>query len=355
MGKHVHLYQFGVNNSTTMGIQDRKRDHINLTVNGDAEYNLTGGFEAFRLKHCSIPELDLSDIDTSVDVFGRRFSIPLFISSMTGGSTEMGEVNRIIAEACEEYQLPMGVGSQRIMLEDSNSIQSFSIVREVAPTAFIAANIGGVQIKNGISEKNLSLLCESIRADAIIVHLNALQELMQPEGDRQFKGILDGIAKLIEQADCPVIVKETGAGISGKDAQKLYEAGVRCIDIAGMGGTSWAKVENLRQTTDHNYPIFNEWGTPTVQCLTEINDLKLNDLILISSGGVRSSFDILKSIALGAHICATAQPIIKIIHEKGKDGLIKFIKQWTNEIRMGLLLMGSQSISDLNSNHIYKL
>ena len=355
MAKHVPLYQFGVNNFTNMGIQDRKKDHINLTINGDAEYDHATGFEQFRLKHCSIPELDLSDIDTSVEVFGRKFSIPLFISSMTGGSSEMGQVNRIIAEVCEEYKLPMGVGSQRIMLEDASSIPSFSIVRDVAPSAFIAANIGGVQIRNGISDKDLRLLCDSIKADAIIVHLNVLQELMQPEGDRHFIGILDGISSLVKQAKCPVIVKETGAGISGVDAQRLYMSGVRYIDVAGSGGTSWAKVENFRQSSDQNYSIFNEWGTPTVQCLAEINNLKLNDLVVISSGGIRSSLDILKSIALGADICATAQPIIKIMHEQGKKGLIKFIEQWTNEIRMGLLLMGTQSISELNSNHLSKV
>ncbi|HAC16633.1 MAG TPA: type 2 isopentenyl-diphosphate Delta-isomerase [Bacteroidetes bacterium] len=338
-----------------MAIQDRKRDHINLTINGDAEYNHTTGFEQFRLKHCALPELNLSDIDTSVEVFGRTFSIPLFISSMTGGSSEMGQVNRIIAEVCEEYKLPMGVGSQRIMLEDASSIPSFSVVREVAPSAFIAANIGGVQIRNVISDSKLRLLCDSIQADAIIVHLNVLQELMQPEGDRQFAGVLNGIHYLVNHADCPMIVKETGAGIGGPDARKLYDAGVRYIDVAGSGGTSWAKVENLRHQDDKAHSIFNEWGTPTVQCINEIRELGLKDLVVISSGGIRSSLDILKSIAMGANICATAQPIIKVIHENGKKGLIKLIEQWTHEIRMGLLLTGVQSIDALNSNHLYKL
>lgn len=337
-----------------MSIQNRKKDHVTFTISGQSEYHHSTGFEELILRHHALPELNYDDISTETALFGRIFSAPIFISSMTGGYSEAGEINKVIASICEKYNLPMGVGSQRIMLENPSNAKSFSVVRQTAPNAFIAANIGGAQLIGGLKKTSIDTIINSIEADAIIVHLNPLQEMIQPEGDRNFKGILDGIRQLAESITIPVIVKETGAGIGAKTAQLLYNNGIRCIDVAGSGGTSWAKVENYRQSDQGTLDVFNEWGIPTVTCLTEINTLNIKDLNLIASGGIRTSLDIIKSICLGASIAAIAQPVIKIIHEKGAKGLDEFISRWIREIRIGLLLTRSASVSELGPSKLIK-
>jgi isopentenyl-diphosphate Delta-isomerase len=223
----------------------------------------------------------------------------------------------------------------------------------VAPDAFICANIGGQQLLEITPTLLQKRIIDPVRADALIIHLNVLQEMMQPEGDITFKGIANAISNVVKSIEIPIIVKETGAGISGKVAQKLFDVGVRVIDVAGSGGTSWAKVENQRERTVQPRPIFNEWGIPTVDCLLEIEKLKLDGLTLISSGGIRSSLDILKSIALGATTTAMAQPIIKVLYESGSDGLHSYLETIRKEIQIGMLLLGTQSVSEISHEHIY--
>lgn len=336
-----------------MSIHERKRDHIRHTIDGHTQYDHETGFNTYRLIHNALPELALSEISTVVSIGNKTCSMPVFVSSMTGGTVETGQVNRMIAEVCQDLDLPMGVGSQRIMLEDPSVTESFSLVRKSAPDIYIAANIGGVQIRNSISSDHLRRLIDSIEANALIVHLNPLQELMQPEGDRDFTGILKGIEYLVNKTPVPIIVKETGAGINGATAKRLYNAGVRCIDIAGSGGTSWSKVESIRQQADKTFPIFDNWGIPTATCLREIQALNLKDIYLIASGGIRTSMDILKAIALGANMTALAQPIIRVIHESGQSGMQNYLLRLKHELSMGLLLMGVRSITELNSNYIY--
>ncbi|HKK44573.1 MAG TPA: hypothetical protein VJ964_03570, partial [Balneolaceae bacterium] len=209
-----------------MGIKERKKDHVQLATSGEVDYSFTTGFDQFQFVHNALPEVNVENVSTEAKFLGRTFSFPLFISSMTGGYVDAGSVNAIIAEFCEAYDLPFGVGSQRVMLEDPGAIQTFSVAREKAPSAFIAANIGGAQLVGGLSAKALTLLLDTIDADAIIVHLNPLQELMQPEGDRKFEGIEMGIRQLCSDSKVPVIVKETGAGISASVAKRLLETGV---------------------------------------------------------------------------------------------------------------------------------
>lgn len=336
-----------------LSIHERKRDHIRHTINGHTQYDHGTGLDAYRLIHNALPELSLDDVSTETVFDDRTFSIPVFISSMTGGTVETGQVNRIIAEVCQDLNIPMGVGSQRIMLEDPTVTESFSVVREAAPDAYIAANIGGVQIRNGLAIEKLRNLLDSIEANALIVHLNPLQELMQPEGDRNFSGVLKGIEFLVNNASVPIIVKETGAGINGATAKRLYNVGVRYIDIAGSGGTSWSKVESVRQDPDKALHIFDNWGLPTAKCLNEINALQLNELRIIASGGIRTSVDILKAMALGAHMTAFAQPIIRVINESGQIGLNDYLIRLKKELNIGLLLMGIRSFAELNSNYIY--
>lgn len=337
-----------------MKTSDRKKDHVSLSISGKVDYQKTTGFENYYFRHNALPELNVKDVDTSATLLGRTFDMPLFISSMTGGYSEAGSVNGIIATFCEQQNLPFGVGSQRVALEEQETRKSFEIVRQKAPTAFIAANIGGCQIAGGIKRQMLRDLIEMIKADALIIHLNPLQELMQPEGDRKFKDILEGIQHICQIGGIPVIVKETGAGISGDVAARLIEGGASVIDVAGAGGTSWSKVENERVSEhDETRQLFNEWGIPTVQCLKEINKLENRDSVeLIASGGIRDGFDIAKSISLGANFAAAAQPVIKSIMNNGIEGMNTFYNQLKKQLMTILVLLGKKRINELTDTDI---
>ncbi len=334
-------------------IRDRKKDHVELTVTEGTQYNQPSGFERYHFVHNALPEVNSNEVSTEANFLGRTFNMPLFISSMTGGYSEAGPVNAIIAEFCEAENLPFGVGSQRAMLEDESLTDTFSVVREKAPNAFICSNIGGAQLIGGLDANKIIQLIDSVKANAIIVHLNPLQELMQPEGDRDFKGILDGIEQLVKDTELPVIVKETGAGISEHTARRLLNVGVDVIDVAGAGGTSWAKVENFRssnQTANHG---FDEWGIPTVECIKQLSKLEWErSFEIIASGGIRSAFDIAKSLCLGAHFTATAQPVIKAIKNDEYEGLEKLIQQWKQDLKTILILLGCARVQELTSSHI---
>lgn len=336
-----------------MSIQKRKKEHVDLTVNRDVNYQKGTGFSQYDFVHNALPEVNFSEVELSAHLLERKFSFPMFISSMTGGYSEAGAVNTIIAEFCENENLPFGVGSQRIMLEDPDKISSFSVVRTYAPHAFIAANIGGVQLVGGLGKTKIRRLIDSIQADAVIVHLNPLQELMQPEGDQNFAGVEDGIADLIQNVDQPVIVKETGAGISGDVASRLLDVGVSVIDVAGAGGTSWAKVENLRKNQTNPLHEFDDWGIPTVESISQVHSLRRKYAFeMIASGGIRNSSDIVKSLALGADFTASAQPIIKAITEGGYDSLNSLFSNWRKQTKIILALLGCKSPGELNSSHL---
>lgn len=337
-----------------MSIKQRKKDHVRLSTSGQVDYRQPAGFDGYRMRHDALPELDLEEISTEATLLGRTFSFPLFVSSMTGGYTEAGAVNAILARFCERENLPMGVGSQRVMLEDPGETSSFSVVREEAPGAFIAANIGGAQLAGGLPDEQAARLTESISADAVIVHLNPLQELMQPEGDRSFRGVEEGIRRLARQVECPLIVKETGAGISAGVGRRLLEAGVSVIDTAGAGGTSWARIENLRREEGARHS-FDDWGIPTVECLRQLESLREEyEFELIASGGVRSAFDIAKAFCLGADFAAAAQPLIRAVEEGGEEGLRELLGEWRRDLRTILLLTGCRGVGSLGSEQLLR-
>lgn len=332
-----------------MAISDRKKAHVELTASGKADYNKTTGFEKYDFVHCALPEVSPSEVDLSSTFLGRTFTSPLFVSSMTGGYAEGTAVNEILARFCQTHNIPMGVGSMRAMLDDPTLTSTFSIVRDVAPNAYIAANIGGAQLRTGVDLKFVTGLVEPIRADAIIVHLNVLQELMQPEGDKNFGGIKHGIASLVDLSPVPVIVKETGAGISGSVARTLYnDCGIRAIDVAGAGGVSWSKVENLRRMDLGNESdLFDEWGLTTTYCLIDIKTQQLPGLEIIGSGGIRTAHDIVKCLCMGATMAAIAGEIIKIVVNHGEEELHVWYNQCIQSMKYTMCMLGVRNTSEL--------
>jgi len=338
-----------------MSIKSRKKDHVDLCLNEDVTYSEGTGLDRYSFVHNALPEVSVDEISLEATLLGRTFSFPLFISSMTGGYSEAGSINSMIAEFCEENNLPFGVGSQRALFDHPEEKESFSIVRKKAPTAFIAANVGGAQLIDGLDEENIDLMVNSIKADAIIVHLNPLQELVQPEGDRNFAGVEAGIRKLVVDTDLPVIVKETGAGISGEVARRLLAAGVQVIDVSGSGGTSWAKVENLRTEKRNRMEGFENWGIPTADCIEQVVPLKDEFRFeCIASGGIAGAFDMVKCMALGADFTAMARPVIEQLDRGGISALQKEYELWRHQAKTICALIGVKSITQCTENHLTK-
>jgi isopentenyl-diphosphate delta-isomerase len=310
--------------------------------------------------------LNFSEVDPSTTFLGKRLSFPLIISSMTGGYHDAIRINRQLAEVCAEKGLAMGVGSQRQALEDSKHHRSFSVVREVAPGIPIFGNIGGAEVAKLKDAAGVRKLAELIRADAFAVHLNPLQEFLQPEGNPEFKGVLDGIARLVKELGIPIIVKEIGAGISMSVARRLLDIGVRIIDVAGAGGTSWAGVEILRRRNVRKErkegkagraafaDAFWDWGIPTVDALRQVSSLKTEhpSLTLISSGGISGGVDIAKSIAFGADLAAAARRFLRILESGGTKGLLEELRGWEMDLRGAMFLTGARTISDLQQQRL---
>jgi isopentenyl-diphosphate delta-isomerase len=338
-----------------MSIQNRKQDHVKLTAENQSAYSFDAGLDRWKLRHNALPELNLTDISITSELLSRNFAFPVMLSSMTGGYAGATQMNAIIARAAQRFNIPMGVGSQRAMLVDASQRDSFEVVRKVAPDAFIAGNIGGAQLIGGLPQAELDLLIESVRADALIVHLNPLQELMQAEGDRNFSGIIDGIKHLCQASPIPVMVKETGAGIDITTAMKLAVSGVRVIDIAGAGGTSWARVENLRQEESDARHDFDNWGLSTSDCLLEYPPKKERNFEVIASGGIRTPLHVLTALCLGADFTAVAQPVLAAIHQNGAEGLDHFLNRWQESLKIGLLLCGAANVNLLSQKNLIRL
>ncbi|MCL4430439.1 MAG: type 2 isopentenyl-diphosphate Delta-isomerase [Chloroflexi bacterium] len=330
----------------------RKKDHIRICLGNKAQAkNVTAGFEDIQLVHRALPEINKSKINLSTTFLGKKFNAPIIVGAMTGGAEEATKINASIAEAVEKLGLGMGVGSQRAAIEDPNLEKTYRVAREKAPHAFLIANIGGVQLVHGYGIKEVKKTVEMIDADAVAVHLNALQEAVQPEGQTNFKGVLAKIGEIAGALDTPVIVKETGAGISAEDAKALEDAGVKAIDVGGVGGTSFAAVEYYRSSAKENIvqnfsaEAFWDWGIPTAVSLIEtVQTVKLP---VIASGGIRSGTDIAKALALNASLASISQPILQTAVKSAKateDKLSCLIE----ELRNALFLVGAEKLSDLS-------
>lgn len=331
----------------------RKLDHLRICSEEEIEAGYSG-FSDVRIVHSALPECNMDLIDCSCRFLGHSLSSPLFIAAMTGGHPDTTEVNRRLARAAERFGCAIGVGSQRAALERPDLIESFAVVREEAPTAFIAANIGAVQLrKHGVSwaEKAVSM----IGADAIAIHLNFLQEAIQPEGDRDATGCLGAIEELCSEVSFPVIIKETGSGISREAARLLWNAGVQAIDIGGHGGTSWARIEGIR-AKEHDGTVqkrlgedFIDWGIPTVVSLVEVRE---TGGPVIATGGVRSGVDIAKALALGADMAGMALPLLAPAMESD-DALASTIDHIERQLKAAMFLSGAATIRDMKSVRTY--
>ena len=325
----------------------RKEDHIRICLGNKAQAkNATTGFEDIQLIHRALPEVNKSKINLTTTFLGKKFSAPIIVGAMTGGTEHATQINSAIAQAVEKLGLGMGVGSQRAAIEDQKLEETYAITRKMAPNAFLIANIGGVQLVHGYGLKEVRKVVEMINADAVAVHLNALQEAVQPEGQTNFKGVLAKIAEIAGALDTPVIVKETGAGISAEDAKALEDAGVKAIDVGGVGGTSFAAVEYHRTSTKQvlSGEAFWDWGIPTAVSLIEtVQTVKLP---VIASGGLRSGTDIAKALALGASLGSISQPILQTAVKSAQETEDK-LKSLIEELRNALFLVGAEKIVDL--------
>ncbi|MDD1674784.1 MAG: type 2 isopentenyl-diphosphate Delta-isomerase, partial [Methanomicrobiales archaeon] len=322
----------------------RKRDHLAICCEMDVEQGQSG-FSDVRLVHDALPECELENIVLETRFMDRELTAPLLIAAMTGGHPETREINRRLAIAAERFGLAMGVGSQRAALENPALAESFTVVRETAPTAFLVANLGIVQLReHGIAWAEKAV--EMIDAQAIAIHTNFLQEAIQPEGDHDARGCLQALVELCRDFRYPVIVKETGSGISRETARKILGAGADAIDIGGLGGTSWALVESYRYPEDQRRILHREfysWGIPTVVSLHEVVS---TGAVTIATGGVRSGIDIAKGIALGAHLCGMALPLLRAA-SAGEETLEASIAASLQQLRTAMFLTGSQNLADL--------
>ncbi len=331
--------------------QSRKQQHVELCVNESVTFrSKTSGFEHYEFIHNALPECDFSDVSTETDFLGVCCMMPLLISCMTGGYPDAERINRELAEVCETLRIPMGVGSQRQAIENSAFHRSFQVVRESAPSIPILSNIGASEIAKMKSVVGILQIIDLIKADALVIHLNPLQELLQPEGSPNFRGVLHGIERLVQVLEIPIIVKEVGAGISGEVASRLLSVGVSGIDVAGAGGTSWAGVEILRNEEQESLSKFWDWGIPTVDCIRQIVPLKsTHNFTLISSGGIHSAMEIAISIALGADFCGSARPMLAALLAGGQKELSELLNTLQLDLRRVLFLVGAVKVSELQN------
>jgi isopentenyl-diphosphate Delta-isomerase len=327
--------------------QQRKKEHLELCLDTDSVTNSSGtGLDRYRFLHNALPELDIAELDLSTTFLGKRIKAPILISSMTGGFDLARKINRNLAAAAQELGLAMGVGSQRVALEEPAVADSFQ-VRDLAPDILLLSNLGAVQLNYGYTVDHCRRAVEMIHADALILHLNVLQEAVQPEGNRNFKGLTEKIANICRNLDLPVVAKEVGNGISAEVAVKLRGAGVAAIDVAGKGGTSWYSVEAQRAAKKGKpaETTFANWGIPTEEALVAVRQA-VPDLQIVASGGIRSGLDIAKSIALGADLAAFGQPLLASALESS-DKVIEFLGGIIYEIKVAMLCVGAPDLTAL--------
>lgn len=331
----------------------RKKEHIELCLTDKVAFrSKSNGFDKYEFIHNALTEVDIAKISFRTEFFSKTIDYPFLISCMTGGTEEAENINQRLAVIAEELKIPIGVGSQRQILEDKEHQLSYKILRQNAPTVPILGNLGAAQLIKLKDLSEVQHLADMIEADAFVIHLNPLQELLQKEGDPHFTGLTHKIESMVKSIKIPVIVKEVGAGISKSAAKKLLEIGVSGIDVAGAGGTSWAGVEILRSKSEND---FWDWGLPTSYCIREVYQLKKDyNFTLIGSGGINSSADLAMAFALGSDLTASARIILQTLIKDGEDAVKNLILNWFDNLKKVMFLTGSQNLDELKLNKVIK-
>ena len=331
-------------------IGKRKQDHIDLCATEDVGFRTkTTLFEHVRLVHDAMPDLHWDDVDTTLSLFGKTLRAPLFIAAMTGGTDEAGRINRELASIANERGYGFGLGSQRAMMKRPESTSSFAI-RDVAKDVLLLGNVGVVQAREAGPDA-LRALVTAVGADALCVHMNPSMELVQPDGDRDFRGGIETMSALVRTLPCPVIAKETGAGLSRGVARRLFGAGVRHVDVSGAGGTSWVAVETKRAASANDEPsrVLGEalwdWGIPTAASVLEVSTVGFETVI--ATGGVKTGTEVAKAIVLGASAAGVARPVLVALREGGRAGAMAALDRIERELRAVMLLTGAKSLTEL--------
>ncbi len=330
----------------------RKADHIRVNLEEDVQSGQTTGLSRLQFEHNPLPELDLEQVDGSQHFLGRPLKTPILISSMTGGTPEARRINRTLAEAAQVHGAALGLGSQRAAIETPDLADTFQ-VRDLAPDILLLANLGAVQLNYGYDLSHCQRAVDMVGADALVLHLNPLQEALQPEGDTRFSGLLRHIETVCRRLSVPVIAKEVGWGISGEAARRLIEAGVQAIDVAGAGGTSWSQVEMHRAQTAHQRQLaasFRDWGLPTADAVRQVRAV-LPDVPLIASGGLRNGLDIAKCIALGADLGGMAGPFLRSASQS-VEAVSDALRLATAELRTAMFATGSRDLAALRRTRL---
>lgn len=335
-------------------ISKRKKEHIDLCMTDDVSFKTkTSGFEKYEFIHNAITEVDLPKISFKTKLFSYNIEYPFLISCMTGGTSEAELINERLSNVAQYLKIPIGVGSQRQALEDEKYHNSYKIIRKNSSAVPVFGNIGAAQLVQSKELKAILKLIDMLEADAFYIHLNPLQELLQKEGEPHFTGLLKKLEKLVSKSKVPIFIKEVGSGISKSAAIKLLETGVKGIDVAGAGGTSWAGVEILRNKETQN--PFWDWGLPTAYCLKEIYPLKKKfNFLLIGSGGINSAHDLAAAFALGSDLTASARIILQTLINNSEESVIALIKDWFDYLKKVMFLTGSKNLNELKKGKIIR-
>ncbi len=331
-------------------ITSRKSDHIRINLEENVQFpRLKTGLDEFQFTHQAVPEINFSDIDTSMTFLGKSLKSPLLVSSMTGGTAQAQVINRTLAAVAQKTGVAMGLGSQRAAIEDASLVATFQ-VRDIAPDILLFANIGAVQLNYGYGVDECQRAVDMVGADALILHLNVLQEAVQPEGDGNFSGLLARIETVCRQLDVPVIAKEVGWGLSEEAARQLANAGVQVLDVAGAGGTSWSEVEYHRAPTSFHAQVaasFADWGIPTAHSLIFARRAAPQSKC-VASGGLRDGIDVAKCIALGADLAGVAGPFLHAA-VKSSEAVEELVELLNRQLRIAMLCAGASNIEALRA------
>ena len=331
-------------------VSSRKDDHIRINLEKDVTSTISTGLEFVHLLPRALPEIDLADVDVTTTILGKKVTAPILISSMTGGTEGAENINRVLAEAAQACGVAIGVGSQRAAIENPSLGKTFD-VRSFAPDVVLFANLGAVQLNYGFGVDECRRAIEMIGADALYLHLNAIQEAVQPEGNTRFSGLLEKIEFVCRHLEVPVFIKEVGWGISGEDAVRLAGTGIAGIDVAGAGGTSWSQVEMHRIEDPYRAHIaaaFHGWGIPTAHSIRMVREA-VPDLMVFASGGLKDGVDAAKCIALGASLCGFASPLLKTA-AVSTEATVRMINALQQEIRISLFGCGKTSLDAFQGN-----